>query len=266
MSVLIDRTARISPKAEIGEGVSVGPFTIIESDVRIEAGTRIASNVLVGSGSRIGKRCNIHHGAVIGAIPQDLKFAGEQTELVIGDETTVREFATLHRGTKDRWKTSIGSRCLIMAYVHIAHDCLIGDNVVLANAVNMGGHVTIEDFAIVGGMVPIHQFVRIGKHSMIGGGYRVSKDVPPFVLAGREPLRFEGLNIVGLRRRKFSPESISNIEQAYRYIYDSSYNVSQAIEKIKSEMVQTEEVKCIVEFIEKSERGIIGAWRMNRAE
>lgn len=264
MSIIVDPSARVSPKAVLADGVSVGPFSVIEDDVTIGMRTHIASNVLIASGARIGKGCNIHHGAVISTIPQDLKFAGEKTELFIGDGTTVREFATLHRGTKDRWKTSIGSQCLIMAYVHIAHDCLIGNNVILANAVNMGGHVTIEDYVIVGGMVPIHQFVRIGRHAMIGGGCRVSKDVPPYILAGREPLSFEGLNIVGLRRRKFAPEAIAGIEKAYRYIYDSNYNVSQALAKIKSEMTLTEEVRHIVEFIENSERGIIGTRRKDQ--
>ena len=220
--------------------------------------TRVASNVLIASGARIGRRCRIHHGSVVGTIPQDLKFAGEKTELVVGDETVVREFATLNRGSKDRWKTTIGANCLLMAYAHIAHDCLIGNNVIIANAVNMGGHVTIEDFAIVGGMVPVHQFVRIGRHVMIGGGFRVPKDVPPYILAGQEPLSFEGLNSVGLQRRGFSPEAIASIESAYRYIYDSNLNVSQALEKIKKEMTITEEVRHIIEFVEKSERGIVG--------
>ncbi len=265
MSVSIDRTAQVSPKAELGEGVSVGPFSIIEDDVRIGDRTQIASNVLIASGARVGKGCKIHHGAVISTIPQDLKFAGEKTELEIGDGTVVREFATLNRGTKDRWKTLIGTNCLVMAYAHVAHDCAIGNNVIIANAVNMGGHVTIEDFAIVGGMVPIHQFVRIGRHVMIGGGFRVPKDVPPFILAGQEPLSYEGLNIVGLRRRGFSPQAIASVESAYRCIYDSNLNVSQAIEKIKQEMTLTEEIKHIIEFIQKSERGIIGGKRTLRS-
>ncbi len=266
MSVSIDPTALVSPKAEVGDGVFIGPYSIVEDNVKIGSGTHIASQVLIASGARIGNKCKIHHGAVISTIPQDLKFAGEETELEIGDGTVVREFATLNRGTKDRGKTSIGRNCLIMAYAHVAHDCIIGDNVILANAVNMGGHVTIEDFVIVGGMVPIHQFVRIGSHAMIGGGFRVTKDVPPYVLAGREPLSYEGVNLVGLRRRKFSPESISRIETAYRIIYDSNLNVSNALEKIKNEMDQTEDVRRIVEFIETSERGIIGVKRSARVE
>lgn len=258
MSVSIDPTARVSSKAELGENVSVGPYSIIDDDVRIGDGTQVASHVLIAPGARIGKECKIHHGAVISTIPQDLKFAGEYSELEIGDRTVVREFATLNRGTKDRNKTSIGANCLLMAYVHVAHDCVIGDRVVIANAVNMGGHVTIEDYAVVGGMAGIHQFVRIGCHSMIAGKAWVRKDVPPYILAGREPLSFKGINIVGLRRRRFSQEAIMSIEEAYRSIYMSNLNVSQAIEKIREQTRLTDEVKQIIDFIEKSDRGIIG--------
>jgi UDP-N-acetylglucosamine acyltransferase len=261
MSVRIDPTALVSPKAELGNDVSVGPYTIIEDDVRIGDGTQLASHILIAPGARIGKECRIHHGAVISTIPQDLKFAGEYSELEIGDRTVVREFATLNRGTKDRHKTTIGANCLVMAYAHVAHDCIIGDGVILANAVNMGGHVTIEDYAIIGGMVPIHQFVRIGRHVMIGGGFRVTKDVPPYILAGHEPLSYVGVNVVGLRRRRFSAETISNIEMAYRMLYDPKLNISSAIEKIKNEMAMTEEVKQIVKFVEGSDRGLIGARR-----
>lgn len=259
MSVHIDSRAVVSPKAELGENVSVGPLSIIEDDVIIQDGTQIASNVLVASGTRIGKECKIHHGAVVGTIPQDLKFHGEKTTLEIGDGTIIREFVTLNRGTEDCWKTIIGNNCLLMAYVHVAHDCFIGNNVILANVVNMSGHVTIEDYVIVGGIVGIHQFVQLGQHSMIAGGVRVPKDVPPYVLAGREPLSFEGLNIIGLQRRIFLPETIAQLEKAYHLIYNSHLNVSQALAKIKSEMELTPEIKHIVEFIENSKRGIIGA-------
>ena len=258
MSVSIDRTARVSPNADLGDGVSIGPFSIVEDNVVIGEGTQVASNVLIASGARIGKGCRVHHSAVVSSIPQDLKFAGEDTTLEVGDGTVVREFATLNRGTKDQWKTTIGSNCLLMAYTHVAHDCFIGNSVILANAVNMGGHVTIDDYAIVGGMVPIHQFVQIGCHAMIGGGFRVVKDVPPYVLAGQNPLSFEGLNIVGLKRRGFSPEAISSIESAYHYIYNSKLNVSQAIDKIQKEMVLTDEVRRIIEFTKGSKRGIVG--------
>jgi UDP-N-acetylglucosamine acyltransferase len=258
MGVSIDPTARVSPKADLGDGVSIGPFSVVEENVVIGDETQVHSSVLVASGARIGKGCQIHHGTVVSTLPQDLKFAGEETTLEIHDGTVVREFVTLNRGTKDRWKTSIGSNCLLMAYVHISHDSDIGNNVILANAVNMGGHVTIEDYAMIGGLVGIHQFVHIGSHVMVGAHFRVMKDVPPYILVGREPLSFEGLNIVGLKRRKFSPEAIKSIETAYRYIYESNLNVSQAVEKIKKEMVITDEVKHIIEFIKGSKRGIVG--------
>ncbi|MBI4547721.1 MAG: acyl-ACP--UDP-N-acetylglucosamine O-acyltransferase [Ignavibacteriae bacterium] len=261
MSTTIDSRAIVSPKARLDDNVSVGPFTIIEENVIIGAGTTIGSNALIASGTRLGKECRIHHGAVLGTLPQDLKFRGEETTLEIGDHTTVREYATLNRGTNDRWKTTIGNHCFIMAYAHIAHDCSIGNHVILANSVNMAGHVVIEDYVVVGGLVPIHQFVHIGRHAMIGGGFRVSKDVPPYVLAGQEPLRFQGLNMVGLRRRNFPKEVIDNLEKAYHYIYHNNLNVTQAIEKIKAELSSSEEIKHVVEFIEKSKRGIISSGR-----
>ena len=259
MSAVIDPQAVVSSKAQLEENVSVGPFSVIEDDVFVGNGTTIASNTLIANGTRIGKECHIHHGAVLGTIPQDLKFHGEITTLEIGDHTTVREYATLNRGTHVRGKTSIGSHCFIMAYAHIAHDCAIGNHVILANSVNMAGHVVIEDYVVVGGVVPIHQFTRIGRHAMIGGGFRVPKDVPPYVLAGKEPLSYNGLNVVGLKRRNFSTFAIEQLEKAYDTIYNSNLNVSQALEKIKNEMEMTEEIRHVVEFIEKSKRGII--WR-----
>lgn len=257
MSVSIDPLARVNPKAELGEGVTVGPFSIIEEDVIIGPGTRVASHVLIARGARIGASCQIHHGAVLSTIPQDMKFAGEETTLEIGDRTIVREYATLNRGTKDRWKTIIGHDCLIMAYVHVAHDCIIGNHVILANAVNMAGHVIIEDYANIGGLVPIHQFVRVGTHAFVGGGYRIAKDVPPYVLASGEPLKYAGLNVVGLKRRGFSSETLAILKKAYKFIYRSNLNVSQALEKIKSELEITRELQNIIKFIENSQRGII---------
>lgn len=257
MAISIHNASCVSPKAQIGESVSVGPFTVIEDDVVIGSGTTIGANVLVANGARIGKECRIHHGAVLSTPPQDLKFRGEVTTLEVGDHTIIREYVTLNRGTNERWKTTIGNHCFIMAYAHVAHDCSVGNHVILANAVNMGGHVVIEENAVVGGVVAIHQFSHIGRHSMIGGGFRVTKDVPPYVLAGQEPLAFNGLNVVGLRRRNFTPEAISALEQAYRFIYRSKLNVSQAIGKIQSELPQTDEIKNVIEFIQKSKRGII---------
>jgi UDP-N-acetylglucosamine acyltransferase len=257
MNVVIDPTAIVSSKAQLGSNVTVGPLSIVEDNVVIGEGTHIASGALIASGSRIGRECHIHHGAVVGTIPQDLKFHGEQTLLEVGDHTTIREYATLNRGTSERGKTTVGHHCFVMAYAHIAHDCAIGNHVILANSVNMAGHVTIEDHVVLGGMVPIHQFVRIGCHAMVGGGYRVSKDVPPYILAGHEPLAFQGLNIVGLKRRNFSPESISTLETIYDIIYRSRYNVTQALEKIKTDFPATEEVLHVIDFIQSSKRGII---------
>lgn len=261
MTTGIDSRAVVSPKAELGENVSVDPYTVIDDDVIIGAGTHIGSNALIASGTRIGKECRIHHGAVLGTVPQDLKFRGEQTILEVGDHTTIREYATLNRGTHDRWKTTVGSHCFIMAYAHIAHDCAIGNHVILANSVNMAGHVVIEDYAIIGGVTPIHQFVRIGCHSMVGGGFRVPKDVPPYILAGHEPLIFQGLNAVGLRRRNFPPETIEILEKAYRILYQSRLNVSQAVERMKNEFPPMQELQHIIDFITSSKRGIIGSHR-----
>jgi UDP-N-acetylglucosamine acyltransferase len=259
MSTSIDQHAIIGPKAQLGDNITVGPFTIIEDDVIIGSGTTIGSNVLIANGARIGKECRVHHGAVLGTNPQDLKFHGEISTLEVGDHTTIREYATLNRGTHVRGKTTVGSHCYIMAYTHVAHDCSVGNHVILANSVNMAGHVVIEDHVVIGGLVGIHQFERIGRHAMIGAGFRAMKDVPPYVLAGLEPLAFTGLNIVGLKRRNFSQESIEALEKAYHFIYNSNLNVTQALEKIKNEMQITAEVRHVIDFIEKSKRGII--WR-----
>ena len=261
MSININSHAIVSPKAQLGENITVGPFTIIEDDVIIGSGTSIASNVLLANGTRIGKECRIHHGAVLGTIPQDLKFHGESTTLEIGDHNVIREYATLNRGTRECLKTIVGSHCYFMAYSHVAHDCTVGNYVILANSVNMGGHVLIEDHAVIGGIVAIHQFSLVGAHAMVGGGFRITKDVPPYVLAGSEPLTFKGLNVVGLRRQNFTNEKIELLDKAYHLIYHSNMNVSQAIAKIKAEFQMTDEVKHLVEFIEKSKRGIIGKRR-----
>lgn len=255
----IHPTAIVHPSALIADSAAIGPYVLIEENVRIGEGTLLESHNRVGCGARIGKNCKIGHGAVISSIPQDLKFEGEETELVIGDGTTVREFCTLNRGTKAAGKTIIGRNCLLMAYCHVAHDCVIGDNVILANGIQMGGHVEIQDFAIVGGMATIKQFARIGKHCMVGGGYRVNKDVPPFCLAGHEPLAFEGLNSIGLRRRGFSRETIETLDRLYLTLYRSGHNVSQAVEIIARDLPQTPEVRDILSFIAASMHGIIRA-------
>jgi UDP-N-acetylglucosamine acyltransferase len=253
----IHKTAIVSPEAKIGNNVEIGPYSIIEDDVIIQDNTKILSNVLIASGTRIDKNCKIFHGAVLGTIPQDLKFAGEKTTLEIGSDTVIREYATLNRGTVDRRKTVIGSNCFIMAYAHIAHDCMIGNNVIIANAVNMAGHITIEDYVGIGGMVPIHQFVKIGTQTFIGGGYRVPKDVPPYILAAGEPLRYAGLNSVGLNRRGIRKDVQSALKKAYRYIYRSNLNLNEALDKIEQEIDPFDEIKHLVSFIKHSERGII---------
>lgn len=255
--VKIHPTAIVDPKAELGENVSVGPYAVIEDDVIIGDGTQIGSHALIHAGTRLGKNCRVFKGAVVGTDPQDLKFAGEKTTLEVGDNTTIREFCTLNRGTTHRMKTTIGKNCLLMAYVHVAHDCDIGDNVIIANAVNMAGHVVIESFAAIGGMSPIHQFVRVGSYAFVGGGLRVSKDVPPYVLAAGEPLQYAGINRVGLSRKGFSSETMNEIRRAYKTIYRSGLNISQAIAKLKKQENLIPEVQNIIRFIEASERGII---------
>lgn len=253
----IHPTAIIHPEARIADNVTIGPYSVISEDVQIDEGTWIGNHVSILPGSRIGKDCRIYHSTSIGEIPQDLKFKGEKTTLEIGERTVIREFVTLNRGTEARGRTFIGSDCLIMAYAHVAHDCLIGHHVILANADNLAGHVTIQDYAILGGMVPVHQFVTIGQHSFIGGGYRVTKDIPPYILASGDPMRYAGLNSIGLRRRGFSEETISKIKKTYRTIYRRGLNVSQALAELEKSDNLIPEVKNIINFIRKSERGII---------
>jgi UDP-N-acetylglucosamine acyltransferase len=266
MSVQIDPRAQVGPTAQLGEHVTVGPFTIVEDGAVIGDGSSVASNALIGCGARIGKNCRVHHGAVVGHEPQDLKYRGELTTCEIGDRTIVREYATLHRGTGENGRTIIGSDTLLMGYVHVAHDCVVGNNVIFSNAVMVAGHAYVEDYAIIGGITPIHQFVRIGQHSMIGGGLRVPKDVPPYVLGGQEPLIFQGLNSVGLRRRGFSAEAINALDRAYTFIYNSNLNVSQAVAKIKSDadLIKYREVQNVIEFVAASTRGIIAGPRKRR--
>ncbi|MCA9742031.1 MAG: acyl-ACP--UDP-N-acetylglucosamine O-acyltransferase [Deferribacteres bacterium] len=254
----IHQTAIVDPEAKLGSNVTIGPYAIVEKNTVIGDDTVIDSHALVAAGSRIGSKCKIAHGAVVGTVPQDLKFQGEETTISIGDRTTIREFATLNRGTVDHGTTTVGSDCLIMAYAHVAHDCVLGNHVILSNSVNLAGHVSIDDYAILGGMTPVHQFVHIGQHVFIGGGFRVSKDVPPYILAGNEPLRFTGLNSVGLRRRNFAADVIAKLKRTYRLLFRSGLNVSQALEQISQEPEIIPEVQSVIEFVKKSQRGIIG--------
>ena len=249
--------SEISKKAKIGNNLSIKSFSIIEDDVEIGDNVEIASNVLIENGARIASNVKIHHGAAVATLPQDLKFGGEVTTLEIGEGTVVREFTTLNRATNHSKRTIIGKNCFIMAYAHVAHDCRIGDNVIIANSVQMGGHVSIDDFAIIGGGVVIHQFSKIGERVMIGGGFRVVKDVPHYILAGGYPMKYEGLNVIGLKRKGFTNEQIGTIRKAYDEIYRSGLNFGDAVKKIRQTFEMTPEITKIVEFIETSERGIL---------
>jgi UDP-N-acetylglucosamine acyltransferase len=264
MSVSIDPRAAVSPKARLGTNVSIGPFTIVEDGAEIGDGTTVAANALIALGARIGRDCRVHHGAVVGHAPQDLKYDNEPSTCEIADRTVVREYAVLHRGTGEGGRTVIGSDCFLMAFSHVAHDCVLGDHVIMANAAMLAGHVNVESWVIIGGVTPVHQFVSIGQHAMIGGGLRVPKDIPPYVLAGGEPAVFEGLNAVGLRRRGFTPASIDALDRAYTLIYRSGLNVSQGVARIKEDAVLAacREVQNVIEFIGRSKRGIISGPRL----
>jgi UDP-N-acetylglucosamine acyltransferase len=253
----IHLTAVVDPTAEIGPNVVVGPYAVIGPNVVIGEGSHIGPHVLIERDTVIGRDCQIHKGAVLGSDPQDLKYDGESTNLLIGDRTVIREYATLNRGTTANGSTEIGNDCLLMAYTHVAHDCVIGDNVILSNAVNMGGHVIIGDWAIVGGVTPIHQFVRIGRHAFVGGGSRVSKDVAPFVKAAGNPISLYGLNSVGLERRGFSAEVRRELKRAYRLLFASSLNVTQARERAATELTLYPEVQDLLHFIAESKRGVV---------
>jgi UDP-N-acetylglucosamine acyltransferase len=247
----------IHPNAKLATNVKIDPFSVIHQNVEIGEGTWIGSNVTIMEGARVGKNCRIFPGAVIAAIPQDLKFDGEQTLVEIGDNTTIREFATVNRGSKDRWTTKVGNNCLIMAYSHIAHDCIIGNNCILSNNSQIAGHVVLGDWVIIAGMCAIHQFVQVGQHSFVSGGSLVSKDVPPYIKAGRTPLSYAGVNSVGLKRRGFSVQRINEILDIYRIIYNKGLNTTQALNYIEEELPASDERDEIITFIRESGRGII---------
>jgi len=249
--------AFIHPEAQLGANVTVDPFVTIHKNVVIGEGTWIGSNVTIMEGARIGKNCRIFPGAVISAIPQDLKFVGEDTTAEIGDNTTIRECVTINRGTKAKGKTVVGSNCLLMAYVHVAHDCVIGNCIIIGNGTQIAGEVEIDDWAILSAHTLVHQFVRIGGHVMISGGSLIRKDVPPFVKAAREPLSYVGINTVGLRRRQFENANIANIQEAYRLLYTKGLSASHALEEIEKNLTGTKEVQYIIDFIRGSKRGIM---------
>jgi UDP-N-acetylglucosamine acyltransferase len=254
---MISPQSFINPAAKIGKNVTVDPFAVIHANTEIGEGSWIGSHVTIMEGARIGKDCKIFPGAVISAIPQDLKFLGENTTAEIGDNTTVREFVTINRGTSDKMKTVVGKNCLLMAYVHVAHDCIVGNHVILANGVNLAGHVTIEDWTILEGLAAVQQFVHIGAHAFVTGGSLVRKNVPPYVKAAREPLAYAGINSVGLRRRGFTNETILQIEDIYRTIYVRGHNVSNALKIVEQEAPASKEKELIVNFILNSPEGII---------
>jgi len=256
MNQIIHPTAIIDPKAQIGNNVEIGPFSIIGPKVILQDGVKVSSNVVIDGRTTIGKGCRIFHSAVIGTEPQDLKYAGEDTAVEIGEYTTIREFATINRSSNIEQPTLVGSYCLLMIYTHVAHDCKLGGRVILANSVNLAGHVIIENNATIGGLTPVHQFVHIGCFAFIGGLSRVTQDVAPYTRGASVPYKTVGLNSVGLRRSNFSAETRAILKKLYKIFYNSNLNTAQALEKIKSEIEMIDEVKHFVEFVENSERGI----------
>ncbi|MCB0456436.1 MAG: acyl-ACP--UDP-N-acetylglucosamine O-acyltransferase [Flavobacteriaceae bacterium] len=255
--------AYVHPGAKIAKNVVIEPFTTIHNNVVIGEGTWIGSNVTIMEGARIGKNCNIFPGAVISAIPQDLKFQDEETTAEIGDNTTIREYVTINRGTVDRGKTVVGNNCLIMAYCHIAHDCIVGDYCIFSNNSTLAGHITVGDYVVLAGMTAVHQFCMVGNHAFVTGGSLVRKDVPPYVKAAREPLSYVGINSIGLRRRGFDPSKISEIQNIYRILYQKNYNNTQASQIIEAEMEATPERDEILQFIKNSKRGIMKGYFQN---
>jgi UDP-N-acetylglucosamine acyltransferase len=254
---MISSLASVSKDAQIGQNVRIDPFAVIHEDVIIGNGTRIHSNVALYPGTRIGEDCEVFPGAVLGVVPQDLKFDNEYTTVEIGNHTIIRECVTIHRGTSDKMKTAVGDNCLLMTYVHVAHDCQIGNNVILASYTGLSGHVIIDDYAILEGKVAAQQFAHIGKHAFIGGASLIRKDVPPYIKAAREPLTFAGVNSVGLRRRGFSDEQVREIEDIYRAIYVQNSNLSKGVEAVLQSMDKTPLRDEIIGFIQGSDKGVI---------
>ena len=252
----IHQFAVVHPDAKIGENVKIGPFVTIDANVEIGDGTIIDSGAVVRNGARIGKNCHIHAHAVVSDVPQDLKFQGEDTVAIIGDNTVIREFATIHRGTASRGKTVVGSNCLIMAYCHVAHDCVLSDHIIMSNAAQLAGEVEVADWAIVGGGALVHQFTKIGCHAMIQGGALVNKDVPPFSMVARYPITFEGVNSVGLRRRGFTNEQLEAIADVYRTLFKEGQNITQGLEEVEK-LPASPERDIIYEFVKGSKRGIV---------
>lgn len=253
----ISPLAFIDPEATIGENCEIGPFCFIDKNVVIGDNNILMPSVTIMSGTTMGNGNTLFPGAVIGAIPQDLKFRGEDSTVEIGNNNTIRENVTIHRGTASKGKTVVGSNNLIMENAHIAHDCEVGSGVIIGNSTKLAGEVIIDDNAILSAVVLVHQFCRIGGYTMVQGGSRTSKDIPPFIIGGKEPIAYAGLNIVGLRRRGFSAELVENIRNAYKLIYSSNLTVNEAVARIKEEIPMSKEIEYIIEFVSNSERGII---------
>ncbi len=253
----IHKTAIVDNRAELGEGVVVGPYAIIDGPAVIGAGTAVGPHAVLEGTVALGEKCRVFSHAVLGTIPQDLKFEGEESDLTIGDGTTIREFVTINRGTKASGNTKVGNNCLLMAYAHVAHDCVLEDNVALANCAQVAGHVEIGEFAFVGGLSAVHQFSHIGKHAYIGGMSRVSQDVIPYGLTASDPTRVVGINVVGLQRRGFPAETRTALKRAYHIIYREDLNTAQAIEKLEAELGRVAEVRDVIDFLKRTERGIL---------
>lgn len=256
---MISPLAFVSPEAQIGKDVEIGPFAVINKNVIIGDGCIIDSNATICEFTRMGKNCHVFPSAVIGAIPQDLKFHGEETWTIIGDNNVLREFVTVHRGTASKGKTVIGNNNLIMAYCHVAHDCVLNNHIIMSNATQLAGEVVVDDFAIIGGGTLVHQFTHIGSHVMIQGGSRTNKDIPPYIIAAREPISYCGINSVGLNRRGYTPEQIHTIQEVYRIIYQGGMNTTKAIEYVEANIPQTPERDVIIDFVRDSARGIVRA-------
>lgn len=255
--VEIHETAIIDERAELAEGVAVGPYAIIDGPAVLGAGVIVGPHAFIEGAVTLGAACRVFSHAVIGTIPQDLKFEGEESTVEIGEGTVIREFVTINRGTKAAGRTRLGPGCLLMAYAHVAHDCVLGANVILANCATLAGHVEVGDYAAIGGLAAVHQFTRVGKHAYVGGMSRVSQDIIPYALTASEPTRVAGINAVGLQRRGFPPEVRAALKRAFHVIYREDLNTAQAVEKLKAEMADVTEVRDLIEFLESSERGIL---------
>ena len=254
---MIHRTALIDPTAQLAADVTVGPYCIVGPRVTVGSRSTLAGHTVLERNTRIGDGVRLGYGTVIGNDPQDLKYKGEETWVEVGDGTIIREYCTINRGTTATGKTTIGERCFLMTYVHVAHDCVIGNDVIIANSVQMAGHVTVDDRAIISGLTPIHQFVRIGTYAFVGGGSRVNQDVPPYTKAVGNPVHLYGLNSVGLQRAGFSPDVKLALKRAYRLLFNSDLTVSQGIARARVELPQVPEVESFLKFIEASQRGVM---------